>query len=314
MQIDPLLAPVLAGYSLDTSDDIVAARSAGRATAAAIVGRLTDAAPASVRIEDRIILVPGELSTDTRPIEVRIYTPAEPRSGAALVFAHGGGWATGSPTTANEHCANLTADSGVVVVSVAYRLIPEHPYPDGLDDVYDALGWVAQNAGSLGIDAARIAIGGESAGANLAAAAALRSRNQGGPALALALLEVPVLDLLTEDSPSWADVHQEFPVYAEAMTSIVARYVEAGADPADDYVSPLLAADLRGLPRTVLLATEIDPVRDDAERFARRLTTAGVDARFECFTGLVHGTQSFTALLPSARRWHDECVEALRSI
>lgn len=309
MNIDPLLESFLAGYSFDPPASIAEERAQEVAFNRSLVGTLVNPVPTSVRIHDETIGGPDESS----PVGVRIYTPEGDRTRAALVFAHGGGWVTGSIETAHEHCGTLAHDADTVVISVEYRLAPEHPYPAGVDDFSYAVGWVHTNAERLGIDPDRIAVGGESAGGNLAAVAALRARDQNGPHIALQLLEVPVLDL-TLSSPSYQDVEAQFPFLAEAATRTMSRYATGAVDPHDPYVSPLFVQDLSNLPPAVLLACEVDPVRDDSARYADRLTAAGVPARAQTFPGLIHGTENLTAALPAAAEWHTVCVEALRSL
>src|SRR4051812_10085973 len=307
LQIDPLLGPVLAELAGPPPSDIATFRAGELATARRIEGTLTSRIPASVTVRDAVI--PGE-----HPIPVRIYTPEGDRVRAALLFAHGGGWASGSIEAADGHCGDMAEGADVVVVSVDYRLIPEHPFPAGLDDVSNALRWLAAHADELGVDAARLAIGGESAGANLAAAAAIKARDAGGPQLQLQLFEVAVLDLTDTMTESRREVLEQMPDFAHSLEAVRDAYVASGADPHDPRVSPLLTADLSGLPTTLLLAAELDPIRDDSAAYAARLTAAGVSARSRTFAGIVHGTETFTLLLPSAREWLSECVGALRAI
>jgi len=307
MQIDPLLVPVLGQLAAEPPTDVAALRAGELATARQIEGTLTSRVPASVRVRDTVI--PGE-----HPIPIRIYTPEGDRVRAGMLFAHGGGWASGSIEAADGHCGDMAAGADVVIVSVDYRLIPEHPFPAGLDDVSAALRWLAAHADELGVDAARLAIGGESAGANLAAAAAIQARDAGGPELRLQLFEVAVLDLTDTMTDSRREVLAEMPAFAHSLEAVRDAYVAAGADPHDPRVSPLLARDLSGLPTALLLAAEVDPIRDDSAAYAARLTAAGVSARSRTFAGIVHGTETFTLLLPSAREWLSECVNALRAI
>jgi len=307
MQIDPLLVPVLGQLAAEPPTDVAALRAGELATARQIEGTLTSRVPASVRVRDTVI--PGE-----HPIPIRIYTPEGDRVRAGMLFAHGGGWASGSIEAADGHCGDMAAGADVVIVSVDYRLIPEHPFPAGLDDVSAALRWLAAHADELGVDAARLAIGGESAGANLAAAAAIQARDAGGPELRLQLFEVAVLDLTDTMTDSRREVLAEMPDFAHSLEAVRDAYVAAGADPHDPRVSPLLAPDLSGLPTALLLAAEVDPIRDDSAAYAARLTAAGVSARSRTFAGIVHGTETFTLLLPSAREWLSECVNALRAI
>jgi len=307
MQIDPLLTPVLGELAGPPPGDVAALRAGELATARQIEGTLTSHVPASVRVRDAVI--PGE-----HPIPIRIYTPEGDRVRAGLLFAHGGGWASGSIEAADGHCGDMAEGADIVVVSVDYRLIPEHPFPAGLDDVSTALGWLATHAEELGVDAARLAIGGESAGANLAAAAAIRARDAGGPELSLQLFEVAVLDLTDTITESRREVLEQMPDFAHSLEAVRDAYLASGADPHDPRVSPLLTPDLSGLPTTLLLAAEVDPIRDDSTAYAERLRAAGVDARSRTFAGIVHGTETFTLLLPSAREWLRECVEALRAV
>ncbi|HEY4224646.1 MAG TPA: alpha/beta hydrolase [Pseudolysinimonas sp.] len=307
MQIDPLLVPVLANQPSDPPPTVEELRAAELANARAIAGRLTSEIPASVSVRDESIAAES-------PIRVRIYTPAGDRTRAALLFAHGGGWASGSVEAADGHCGDVAAGADVVVVSVEYRLIPEHPFPAGLDDVWVALNWLHDHAAELGVDPERLAIGGESAGANLAAVAAIRARDEGGPALQLELFEVAVFDLTDSMNESRQEILDTMPDFARSMEATRDRYLAAGADPHDPRVSPLLEKDLSGLPTTLLLAADVDPVRDDSVAYAARLTAAGVPARVRVFPGIVHGTESFTGLLPSAGEWLQECVDALTAI
>jgi acetyl esterase len=303
MRIDPLLLPILAAYDPGDGSDITADRANGASAAHAMVGRLTTPVPASVTIE--AIVIPCD-----PPVPARRYTPAGPGVRGGLVFAHGGGWATGSSETANEHCGTLAADADVIVISLDYRLVPEHPFPAGLDDVTNAVAWITEHARTFGIDPSRLAIGGESAGANLAAVAVRQVADR----IALQLLEVPALDLTGTPTPSRLEVQRSFPALHDNTAIGIARYLKAGADPHDPSVSPLLASDLAGLPPALLLAADVDPWRDDAVDYAQRLTEAGVPTRLRVFDGIVHGTEPFTELLPSARQWHTECVGALRSM
>jgi acetyl esterase len=192
--------------------------------------------------------------------------------------------------------------------------VPEHPFPAGLDDVYRALLWTVESVAVLGLDISRIAIGGESAGGNLAAAAAIRARDGGGPSIALQLLEVPALDLSSDHTGAWAEIHAALPTFGVGADDLRRPYLTPGVDPLDPLVSPLLVDTVAGLPPLLALAAEIDPVRDDAVRYAERFAAAGIPARSRVFDGLVDGTESFTALLASAREWQDECVRALKGM
>lgn len=219
-------------------------------------------------------------------IPVRVYRPG---SGTlpVVVYLHGGGWVLGSIDTHDALCRALAHDSGAVVVSVGYRRAPEHPFPAAVEDAYAATRWVAERAGELGVDPARIAVGGDSAGGNLAIAAALLARDRGGPAIAGQLLVYPITttDLdrgvdpdydglgLTRDELRW---HQR-------------AYLPTAADAASQLASPLDAADLRGLPPTLILTARCDPVRPQGELYADALRDAGVPVRLMPSPGMPHG-------------------------
>ncbi|NYE95906.1 acetyl esterase [Psychromicrobium silvestre] len=313
MKIDPQLVPVLApltqAISSNVSIDVVAERAAEVSQSRGMVGTLTRAIPESVTWVD--------LETDgNHPVPIRVFTPVKSTEAidrAALVYAHGGAWRTGSPDTVHEHTGNLAADADVVVISIDYRLIPENPYPAGLDDVTEVLRWVVEHAVELRVDPQRIAVGGSSAGGNLAAALALRARDHGGPAIALQLLEAPALDLAC-DSPSWDECRQDIPPLAEMLDRGLGKYRLAGADPKDPYASPLSAASFENLPPAHLLVGEADPLRSDSVRYAEALGAAGVRVSLQIFPGIVHGTENFVELLPTAAQWHRACVAALRSL
>lgn len=240
---------------------------------------------------------------------VRVYPNQVPGRGA-LIFFHGGGWWWGSPEISDTRCRALAARAGVTVVSVDYRLAPENPFPAGLDDCYRALTWTVEQAGRFGFDPDLVGVAGESAGGNLAAAVSLMARDRGGPSLKLQLLEIPALDL-TLSSPSIEKHGEGHVLTAEDLRWCVDLYL-GGHDPADPLVSPLLAADLSGLPPAYIAVAEYDPLVDDGHRYAERLEQAGVPVTLRQFAGQVHGSQSLTALLPIARDWRESVISAVR--
>jgi acetyl esterase/lipase len=248
-------------------------------------------------IEDRTIPGPGGA------LALRLYRPPGPpglpgpgrRPGRApcpiLVYCHGGGWVIGDVGGHDGECRPLCATTGAIVVSVDYRLAPEHPFPAALDDCTAAVEWVAAHADTLGGDPARIAIAGDSAGANLAAAVALRLRDiagdgAGGPVLCAQILACPALDL-TGDRV--ADTGQGAPLMdPDALRWMSAQYL-AGHPPTDPYASPLHDPDLTGLPPAIVATAEFDPLRGDALAYAGRLERAGVVVTVLDFPRLVHG-------------------------
>lgn len=219
-------------------------------------------------------------------IPVRVYRPG-PGTRPAVVYLHGGGWVLGSIDTHDALCRALANASGCVVLSVGYRRAPEHPFPAAVDDAYAALAWVAAEADGLGVDPARITVGGDSAGGNLAIAAALLARDRGGPAIAAQLLVYPITttDLdrgIDPDYEGLALVRDELRWHQRA-------YLPTTADAASPLASPLDAADLRGLPPTLVVTAQCDPVRPQGELYAAALRDAGVAVRQIPGPGMVHG-------------------------
>ena len=195
----------------------------------------------------------------------------------AFLYMHGGGWSQGNLDTAEVECGPMASLVPCVVVSVGYRLAPEHPFPTPLDDCVAAYAWLLDRAGELAVDASRIAVGGSSAGGNLAAALCLAARDRGLPLPCLQLLDVPGLDL-TLGSPSIGDPGTQVGLTGPAVAEYAGWYVPDPADRTDPLASPLLAPDLSGLPPAVIVVAEHDPVRDDGERYLAALHAAGVPA------------------------------------
>jgi len=245
-------------------------------------------------------------------IPIRLYRAAAgegPRP--IVVFYHGGGWVVGSIRTHDNLCRYLAQLSGALVVSVDYRLAPEHPYPAGFDDAYAALAWSAENAARLGGDARHLAIAGDSAGGNLAAAVALKARDQAGPRIKLQVLLYPVLDLVRFERPSYTVLAASgYGIQPSQLAHNRAMYLPAGADPADPYVSPLAAKSLAGLPPALVILPQYDSLRDEGIEFAEKLRAAGGEAEAIVYPGMVHGfvslhrevTESAAALATIAAR------------
>lgn len=215
-----------------------------------------------------------------------------------MLFAHGGGWCLGSLALYDRPCQALANATGRVILSVDYRLAPEYPFPRPLEDVYQALCWVAQQAPQLGIDAQRLAVGGDSAGGNLAAAVALLARDRGGPHIERQLLLYPALsrEMATTSYREFAEGHF---LTRNAMVFCWQQYLAQRRDPGAE---PLHAATLRGLPPATILSCEYDPLRDEAEQYAQRLREAGVPVRCERLPGMVHACIHMLGLTPAARR------------
>ncbi|MBV9116962.1 MAG: alpha/beta hydrolase [Acetobacteraceae bacterium] len=239
--------------------------------------------PAIAGAEDRAIDGPGG------PLGLRVYTPLGQGPFPLLVFFHGSGFVVCSLDTHDAMCRNLCAGAGCVVVSVDYRLAPEHKFPAAPEDCLHATRWAATNAASLGADPARVAVGGDSAGGNLAAVTALRVRDEGGPALCAQLLVYPVTEYWDAGMPSYAENAEGYGLTRDGMKWFWDHYLENLEDARDPRAAPLRAPDLRGLPPALVVTAEYDPLRDEAERYAARLREAGVPAELVRYAGMNHG-------------------------
>jgi acetyl esterase len=264
--------------------------------------------PAGVTVVDRTIPGPaGELS-------VRIYRPASVAADGrlpALVYAHGGGWVFGNLDSHDVLCAQLALEAGIAVFAIDYRLAPEARFPGAFDDVVAGLKWVAANGPSIGIDPARLAIGGDSAGGNLAAAVSIWARDHGGPKLHLQLLAYPVTDAVAR-AESYRRYEDGYGLNAATMEWFFDHYTPDEGSRGDWRVSPLRAALLAGLPPALVVTAGYDPLRDEGRAYAFRLQQEGTLADLVEFGGMLHGFLSSPMLLHGARRGTTFCAAALR--
>lgn len=312
LPLDPALSDLLdkmatsAAYVRPAGTDLAGARRSHEADASRFTPPDQRAAVAGVR-DTRIAAPAG-------PLPVRIYRPlssAVPLP--TIVWYHGGGWTTGSLETGDIVARALSSGTPAAVVSVAYRLGPEHPWPAATDDAATALQWAAAHIGELGGDPARIAAGGDSAGGNLAAVMAQLARDS-GPHLAAQILIYPVLDLDMDRSdryPSLRDNADGYHVTRDDLRWCVRNYLPAGSDPADPRISPARHADLAGLPATVLAVAEYDPLRDQGTAYAEALRAASVPVALHAGRGLIHGCFDMLGITTAAR---DEIDRVLRSV
>jgi acetyl esterase len=259
------------------------------------------AALASLQAEPPLV---AEVSDRTIPgpageIRVRVYTPAGTPPFPLLVYYHGGGWVIGSLDTHDGTCRSLANQAGCMVVSVDYRLAPEHKFPAAAEDAHAAAAWVAAHAAALRGDPARLAVGGDSAGGNLAAAAALMARDRGGPPMVFQLLVYPVTDA-RRDTPSYRQNADGYFLTADMMEWFWNHYLARPGDGDEAYASPLRAADLSGLPPALVITAELDPLRDEGEAYAKRLEEAGVPARISRYDGMIHGFFGMGSVLDRA--------------
>lgn len=252
------------------------------------------------------------VSGSERGLGARLYTPPSGRAPLPLlVYFHGGGWVGGDLDTHEAPCRLLAAGAGALVLSVDYRRPPEHPFPAAVDDALAATRWAAGHAAELGADPARIAVGGDSAGANLAAVVSRLARGSGGPPPVLQLLLYPVTDV-SRKRPSYRLFGEGFFLNEEDMDWYRDRYLPGPAAFSDPRASPLLAEDLAGLPPTYVATAGFDPLRDEGEAYAEALWAAGVPVALRRHGGLTHGFAMYAGLVPEARAAMLETVGALR--
>ena len=256
-------------------------------------------------------VVDRTLSGRAGEISARLYLLHGARPLPALVYFFGGGWVLGSLDTADTICRRLANAASCGVVSVAYRRAPEHPFPAGLEDCYAATCWVAEYGAEHGLDGCRLAIGGASSGGNLAAAVALLARERGGPPLVLQLLVYPPLDHLAA-TPSMLE-SPGLPFFSpKDVAWCWSHYLTGVADGESPLASPLRASDLGGLPSTLVITAELDPLRDEGELYAARLREANVPTTVVRFDGMVHGFFSLSDRLDAAAAAQTLAATALR--
>ncbi len=245
-------------------------------------------------------------------VKVRTYRPLDTNTPApALVYFHGGGWVVGNLSSHDHLCRYLAAKSGVVVIAVDYRLAPEHKFPAAYEDCLAAVRWVAASAAELGIDAKRLAVGGDSAGGSLAAAAALAVRDEGWPMLRLQLLLYPSTNF-TADTPSMRDNGEGYLLTRAAMEQFIDWYLPSRIARTDPRASPQLAPEHSGLPPACILSAEYDPLRDEAHVYADTLERAGVAVERKCYGGMVHGFMRMGGRIGMALTALDDAAAALK--
>jgi acetyl esterase len=254
------------------------------------------------------VAIPGPAGT----IDARLYSPtASSEPSPLLVYFHGGGWVIGGLETHDDPCRFLATHSGARVLSVDYRLAPEDPFPAATEDALAAYDWAAANAERLGADPGRIGVGGDSAGANLAAAVCLMARDGGVPLPSMQLLIYPVTET-AGTAPSRRTFSEGFLLTRADMDWFEGHYLPPGVDRDDPRVAVLNAPDLSGLPPAYVATAGFDPLRDEGEAYAQRMREAGVRVALRRHPGLVHTFLNLTAICPTARAAMLEAAGALR--
>jgi acetyl esterase len=258
----------------------------------------------------RALQIPGEAGSLSARLYVPAGLPADPAP-PLLLYLHGGGWVIGDLETHDGVCRFLAEHAGLAVLAVDYRLSPEHPFPAPVEDAWASFAWAAANAAELGIDPSRIAVGGDSAGGNMAAVVSLLARDAGGATPAMQLLIYPPTDS-AGDLPSRLLFAEGFMLTKGDMDRFEGHYLPPGTDATDPRVSILLAPDLSGLPPAYVTTAGFDPLRDEGEAYARRMSEAGVRVALHRHPGLIHGFANLTAVSRSSRAAMLEVAGALR--
>jgi acetyl esterase/lipase len=265
------------------------------------------------RAEAEVATTDGTLPGPGGTIAYRLYAPAlqEGEAAPGFVFFHGGGMVAGSIETHDRIAAALASATGCRLISIDYRLAPEHKFPAAVEDAIAATEYVARNAHLFGIDAERLVVGGDSAGATLAAVVCQHARQHAGLAISAQLLICPVLDF-EETSPSREAFAEQHLLDRATLQADLADYLPDDADPADPRISPLRALNLKGLPTAIIHTAEFDPMRDEGNAYARRLLASGVTVEHICHDGMIHNFHAMSAVLPQARLVLSQIGEQVR--
>ncbi|WP_236004056.1 alpha/beta hydrolase [Nonomuraea antri] len=311
MALDPAVAEFLAAMPGPASDADAppAPMSAAemRAGFAASI-RLPDDLEPVASAADHLIPGPGG------DLRVRVYLPESDAPVPAFVWIHGGGWTIGSVEENEVSSRAVCNGAGVAVVSVEYRLAPEHPFPAAPEDCYAVVEWLAAHGAGLGIDGTRIAIGGESAGGNLSTVVSMMSRDRGGPRISAQVLICPVFGHPGDGRASYADCAEGYGMTAGVMWWFFEQYAADPADLGNPYLLPLRAEDLSGLPPALVMTAEYDVLRDEGEEYAKRLAEAGVPTELTRYDGQIHGFFGLYTSLPAAPRSHAQVSGFLREV
>ena len=253
------------------------------------------------------------ISGPEREIPIRIYTPDNVAPRPAMVYFHGGGWVVCDLDTHDIVCRAIAHRAGAVVVAVDYRLAPEHKFPAAVIDCYAATEWVAANVERLGIDPARISVGGDSAGGNLGTVISRKARDEKGPRIALQALVYPVTDLSSFETSSYREFAEGYNLTKPEMEWFRDHYLRTPEDGLNPDASPLLARDLSGLPPALIITAECDPLCDEGEAYAKRLEEAGVPVTYTRYAGMIHPFFSLSGAIPQGLDAIQQVADAVRN-
>ena len=289
--------------ALSSAASIADTRASRRASTGLVTGQ-----PAAVaEVRNQTIPGPGG------PLPIRIYIPQITSAKLPLiVYFHGGGWVLGDLDSHDNLTRALAVKTPAIVVAVDYRLAPEHVYPAALEDAYAAVRWVAENAASFNGDASRLAVAGDSAGGNLAAAVSLLARDRQGPPISAQVLLYPAVDLRNLDRPSAVDFADGYFLTRPRMAWFIEQYVPSVAQRREPLASPLLASSHANLPPALTITAGFDPLRDEGEAYAKALANVGVTSELQRVEGVLHGFISMDRWFPEAAEATDRVASFLR--
>ena len=252
-----------------------------------------------------------KIPSDAGPIPARIYTPSDETSLPVLVWFHGGGWVVGDLESADATARHLCNESSSVIISIDYRLAPETKFPGASDDCYTATQWVSENASSLNADPDKIAVGGDSAGGNLAAVVSLMARDKQGPNIGFQLLVYPVTEM-NFNTKSYIDNAEGYQLSRDGMIWYWDHYLEDKEAANNPYASPMKAQSLQNLPPALIITAEYDPLRDEGKAYAERLKAEGVTTQYTMYSGMIHGFFGMASVVDKGRAAVKEAADAMR--
>ena len=252
-----------------------------------------------------------KIPSDAGPIPARIYTPSNETSLPILVWFHGGGWVVGDLESADATARHLCNESSSVIISIDYRLAPETKFPGASDDCYTATQWVSENASSLNADPDKIAVGGDSAGGNLAAVVSLMARDKQGPKIGFQLLVYPVTEM-NFNTKSYIDNAEGYQLSRDGMIWYWDHYLEDKEAANNPYAAPMKAESLQNLPPALIITAEYDPLRDEGKAYAERLKAEGVTTQYTMYSGMIHGFFGMASVVDKGRAAVKESADAMR--
>lgn len=254
------------------------------------------------------------IKTSSNQIPVRIYTPDKGSSFPIIIYAHGGAWVSGSLDDYETVCRKISKNTNAIVISVAYRLAPENPFPAGLDDVYNVLSWVYKNSNSINGNSGKICVAGDSAGGNIAAAVCQMAKDKSGPHINSQVLIYPATNLYSLNTKSWSYYGGSGYSYLtkENYKIFLSYYIPKAEDRKKAYASPLLSDNLSKLPDTLIITAELDPLRDEGEEYGSKLRSAGINTIITRYNGVAHGFVSMGNITKKSNQALDEISSYLR--